>query len=152
MRIWLKRVFGTKKRKREFSLTRITRHINSPEEAAKLFRRMWDRDLLSKQEEVYVIFVDEENKVIHHQHLHTGGICETIIDTKLLFRLAIEVSADGFFLAHNHPKGSLKPSPVDKEMTTKIRAQCIILGITLWDHIILTPKSYFSFAEGGLLD
>jgi len=136
----------------EFKISRNTQIIDSTSIAAKYFRKIWDIEKISIQEQVYVIYVDENNVIKKHILLHTGGQVRCFVDVPLLFKYAHHYNASGIFLAHNHPKGSLKATKSDIDLTYKIKRVCEDLDITLLDHIIITPKSYFSFAESGLLD
>lgn len=137
--------------KSEFKISRNTQVIDSTSLAAKQFRKIWNTDLIASQEQVYVIYVNEENQVIKDMMLHTGGKRKCEIDVHLLFKYAHLYDASGIFIAHNHPKGSLKASKADLEMTYKIACLCKELDFVFLDHIIITQKSYFSFAESGLI-
>jgi len=64
---------------------------------------------------------------------------------------AIEVGATGLILVHNHPSGTLKPSQADKQITEKLKQAGISLDIKVLDHLIITEKAYFSFADEALL-
>ncbi|MFA6224698.1 MAG: JAB domain-containing protein [Methanoregula sp.] len=52
---------------------------------------------------------------------------------------------------HNHPSGSLEPSPQDLAITTQLREAGLLLGIQLIDHIVVTKSGYLSMKERGLL-
>ena len=67
----------------------------------------------------------------------------------LLFKKAIELSAVAIVICHNHPSGSTNPSKEDKVITKKIKNGGASLDIKLLDHLIITEKSYFSFADNG---
>ena len=54
-------------------------------------------------------------------------------------------------VCHNHPSGKLTPSAADKEVTQKIKDAGSTLDIKLLDHLIITEKSYFSFADDAIL-
>ena len=64
---------------------------------------------------------------------------------------AVAHLALGFILAHNHPSGCLDPSPEDVEFTQSIRRAGDLLGIELYDHLIVTRTGYTSLRERGLL-
>lgn len=68
-----------------------------------------------------------------------------------MFADAISDRAASVILAHNHPSGLLKPSPDDLAVTAQMVEAGKILGISVLDHIIITPKGYLSFKEQGLL-
>jgi len=54
-------------------------------------------------------------------------------------------------LAHNHPSGMLNPSESDKKLTQKIKIAGETLDIKILDHLIITEKAYFSFADTNTL-
>mgnify|MGYP001302101796 CR=1 FL=1 len=59
--------------------------------------------------------------------------------------------ATAIVLAHNHPSGTLKPSQDDIKITTKVKKAANSLDIRVLDHLIVTEKSYFSFADEALI-
>ena len=80
-----------------------------------------------------------------------GGITGTLVDTRLVFKRAIELTATSIILCHNHPSGTLKPSASDISLTKKIKKGGEVLDIKILDHIIITEGSYYSFADEGVL-
>ncbi|MCS4302833.1 MULTISPECIES: RadC family protein [Chryseobacterium] len=104
-----------------------------------------------RTEEFWAIFLNNSNKVIHISQLTQGGISQSIVDVRVLFKTALEHFSTGVIIAHNHPSGSLKPSKEDINITQKIKEAGKVLSIQLLDHIIITQNSYFSFSDAGLL-
>ena len=102
-------------------------------------------------EEFWIIYLNNSNKVIHKNQLSKGGITGTLVDVRLVLKTAIEVGAVGLILTHNHPSGSLKPSEADKQITQKLKLAADSLDIKVIDHLIITEKTYFSFADESLL-
>ena len=102
-------------------------------------------------EEFWIIYLNNSNKVIQKNQLSKGGITGTLVDVRLVMKMAIEVGAVGLILAHNHPSGSLKPSEADKQITQKLKQAADSLDIKVIDHLIITEKTYFSFADESLL-
>ena len=100
-------------------------------------------------EEFWVLYLNNANKVLSKNQLSKGGITATLVDVRLLFKKAIEISAVAIIICHNHPSGKTEPSPQDKVLTKKIKEGGISLDIKLLDHLIITEKSYFSFADNG---
>ena len=66
-----------------------------------------------------------------------------------MFKKAIEISAVAIIICHNHPSGNTSPSAEDKVLTKKTKEGGLSLDIKLLDHLIITEKSYFSFADNG---
>jgi DNA repair protein RadC len=89
--------------------------------------------------------------VIQKSQLSKGGITGTLVDVRLVLKNALEVGATGLVLAHNHPSGTLKPSEADKQITNKLKIAAESLDIKILDHLIITEKAYFSFADETLL-
>ena len=102
-------------------------------------------------EEFWIIYLNNSNKVIQKNQLSKGGITGTLVDVRLALKTALEVGATGIILAHNHPSGTLKPSNSDKQLTTKLNTAAQSLDIKILDHLIITEKAYFSFADESLL-
>ncbi|MGC1630719.1 MAG: DNA repair protein RadC [Gelidibacter sp.] len=102
-------------------------------------------------EEFWIIYLNNSNKVLQKNQLSKGGITGTLVDVRLALKTAIEVGAVGIILAHNHPSGTLKPSEADKQITQKLKNAGESLDIKVLDHLIITEKAYFSFADEGML-
>jgi DNA repair protein RadC len=104
-----------------------------------------------QHEEFWIIYLNNSNKVILKNQLSKGGITGTLVDVRLVLKHALEVGATGLILAHNHPSGTLKPSEADKQITNKLKMASGNLDIKVLDHVIVTEKAYFSFADENLL-
>lgn len=102
-------------------------------------------------EEFWIIYMNNSNKVIQKNQLSKGGITGTLVDVRLVLKNALQVGATGLILVHNHPSGTLKPSQADKELTQKLKHAGESLDIKVLDHLIVTEKAYFSFADDNLL-
>ena len=102
-------------------------------------------------EEFWILYLNNANSVIHKEQLSKGGITGTLVDVRLVLKQALEYGAVGLVLAHNHPSGTLKASNADKEITLKLKAAATALDIKVLDHLIITEKAYFSFADEELL-
>lgn len=104
-----------------------------------------------QHEEFWVLYLNNSNKVLQKSQLSKGGITGTIVDVRLVLKAALECGATALILAHNHPSGTLKPSLPDKALTKKVKLAGENLDIKVLDHLIVTQKAYFSFADEGLL-
>ncbi|GAA3772427.1 DNA repair protein RadC [Corallibacter vietnamensis] len=102
-------------------------------------------------EEFWIVYLNNSNKVIQKQQLSKGGITGTLVDVRLVMKNALELGATGLILAHNHPSGTLKPSEADKQLTQKMKRAGESLDIKVLDHLIVTEKAYFSFADENIL-
>jgi DNA repair protein RadC len=104
-----------------------------------------------EHEEFWVLFLNNSNKVLGKTQISKGGLTATVVDVRLLFKRALELASLGIIVCHNHPSGKLQPSTADKQITQKIKLAGVTLDIKLLDHLIVTEKSYFSFADEGIM-
>lgn len=101
-------------------------------------------------EEFWVLFLNNSNKVLSKTQLSKGGITGTIVDVRLVFKLALEMGATSLILCHNHPSGNLQPSEADKQITQKIKLAGESLDVKILDHLIITESKYYSFVDEGI--
>lgn len=104
-----------------------------------------------RTEEFWVIFLNQKNQIIYKSQISKGGITGTIVDVRVLFKIALEHFATSIIVAHNHPTGNLKPSEADLKITKNIKSAGEILNIKLADHLIIGENAFFSFQDQGLL-
>ncbi len=104
-----------------------------------------------RTEEFWVIFLNQKNQIIYKSQISKGGITGTIVDVRVLFKIALEHFATSIIVAHNHPTGNLKPSDADLKITRNIKNAGEILDIKLTDHLIIGENAFFSFQDEGLL-
>ena len=102
-------------------------------------------------EEFWIIYLNNSNKVLKKQQLSKGGITGTLVDVRLVLKMALELGATGIILTHNHPSGTLKPSMADQKITQKLKQGGTSLDIKVLDHLIITDRAYFSFADENML-
>lgn len=102
-------------------------------------------------EEFWILYLNNSNKIIKSTQLSKGGITGTVVDVRLAFKEALQLGAVGIILAHNHPSGTLKPSQADIQLTKKLKIAGDSLDIKVLDHLIITEKAYFSFADENML-
>jgi DNA repair protein RadC len=102
-------------------------------------------------EEFWILYLNNSNKVIQKNQLSKGGITGTLVDVRLVLKNALETGATALILCHNHPSGTLKPSQADKDITQKLKTAAQSLDIKVLDHLIVTEKAYFSFADENLM-
>lgn len=102
-------------------------------------------------EEFWILLLNRANEVIGRNNLSKGGVSGTVVDAKMIFKMAIEKLASAIILAHNHPSGNLRPSQADISLTNKIRDAGNILDIPVLDHLIIGNGAYYSFKDEGIL-
>jgi DNA repair protein RadC len=111
--------------------------------------RQYLQDL--SHEEFYAILLNRANEEIRTVQISSGGLSGTVADGKMIFKAAIENSAHGLILVHNHPSGQLFPSDSDKSLTRKMVQFGSFIDLPILDHLIFADNGYFSFADQGIL-
>ncbi len=125
--------------------------VTTSREVYLLFSDNWNADRIELQEQFKVMLLNRSGRVLGIVDISTGGIAGTLADPKLIFATALKAGASSIILAHNHPSGQLTPSQADRNLTRKLTDGGKLLDISVFDHLILTADSYFSFADEGII-
>lgn len=127
-------------------------HIASSRSAYNLAVLHWDQNKIELVEQFKILLLNQSNKVLGIYEMSSGGIAGTVVDIRLVFSAALKAAAVGIILIHNHPSGKTAPSDADKQITSKIIQAGKVLDISVMDHLIITPGSYYSFADEGIME
>lgn len=98
-----------------------------------------------------MLMLNRANEVIERKCVSVGGTSGTVVDIKLVLKVAIDHRASGFIAVHNHPSGNLEPSPADNELTRRLKDAGRIIDMPMLDHLIISERGYYSFADEGML-
>ena len=104
------------------------------------------------REHFWVIGLENNNRILFIELTSKGTINQTLIKPMEVFSLALQKRAAKIMLVHNHPSGELKPSENDKDITDRLIQVGIIVETEVLDHLIISTKSYLSFADIGLFE
>ena len=102
-----------------------------------------------QHEEFWVLYLNRANRVLAREQISIGGVAGTVADSKLIYKRAVELLSCSIILIHNHPSGNLSPSEADIQLTAKMSGIGNLMDIPVSDHLIITEKSYYSFADNG---
>jgi len=98
-------------------------------------------------EEFWALFLNHSNRIIDKYKISQGGISETIVEGKMIYKEAIAHLATYVVLCHNHPSGNYLPSLQDNRITLKIKKGLELIDINLLDHVIFVNGMYYSYAD-----
>jgi DNA repair protein RadC len=135
-------------RRRKETETAKREKITSSKDIFDVFRPQF---LDLPHEEFHVLLLNRSNLIIRKEFVSRGGVSGTVVDPKIIFKIAVEHLASSIILCHNHPSGNLKPSDADISLTKKIKEAGILLEIPILDHLIISDTGYFSFADEGMM-
>ena len=125
--------------------------VSSPVSCENYLRSVWDQDTIELREEFLLLCLNGAHEVLGWVKLHTGGFNQTQVDLRMVLGVALLTASSAIVVAHNHPSGNLKPSPLDIDLTRHLKEGAALIGVSLLDHLILTRDGYFSFTESGML-
>jgi len=124
--------------------------IKGADDAAELCKAVFHMDRLA-EEIVAVVALNCRNVPIGVFEVFHGTVEASMISTREIFVRLFLCGATRFFLAHNHPSGSLTPSRDDIEATKKLEEAGKLMGIPMVDHLIISPEGYSSLHEYGVI-
>lgn len=108
--------------------------------------------LASELNEVFsVLFLDSQNRKIAFDKLFFGTVNEASVYPRRVIQRSLEHNAAKVIFAHNHPSGNSNPSDADYSITQDLKTILKVIDVAVLDHIIVSSKNTFSFAEHGLI-
>jgi DNA repair protein RadC len=102
-------------------------------------------------EQFGVLLLDTKHRVLRTSIVALGSLNTSGIEPREIYREATLGGAAAIIVFHNHPSGDPTPSPEDVELTRRLAAAGVLMGIDLVDHVILGDVQYCSFRESGWL-
>lgn len=136
--------------KHKAPITDETPVVTSPEDAYHILMHHWEDDI-NLLERSKVLLLDTGGRVIGFSNLSQGGINGTVVDSRILFSLALQSLATAIIIAHNHPSGNVNPSEADKQLTIRLKRAGEDLDIKVTDHLIVSPGSFYSFESDQII-
>ncbi|RZM21777.1 MAG: DNA repair protein [Pedobacter sp.] len=125
--------------------------ISSSQQMYNLIKQQWDLGRINFLEEFKVVLLNRSNRVLGVVDVSMGGVSGTYVDPKVVFAIALKGNASSIILTHNHPSGSLRPSESDIKLTKRLVECGKLLDIVVFDHLIISENTYFSFADEGMM-
>lgn len=104
-----------------------------------------------RKEVFRVLLLSRSNRLIKEVTISEGTLDASIVHPREVFREALLESAAGVILLHNHPSGNPNPSEEDIRITKQLVEAGRVMGIKVYDHIILAGEDYRSLADDGLI-
>jgi DNA repair protein RadC len=101
-------------------------------------------------EQFGVVLLDTKRRVIRTLILSVGTLDASIVHPREVFGAAAAAGAAALVLFHNHPSGDPRPSADDLDLTRRLAAAGVLMGIDVIDHVILADVRYYSFKEEGV--
>jgi DNA repair protein RadC len=122
--------------------------VENARDVYDLFRfRLRDMD----QEEFHILVLNTQNEITHAACISRGTLDTSLVHAREVFKHALHECAASVVLVHNHPSGEPTPSPADRKVTHDMVKAGELLGVPVFDHVIIGEARYYSFGEHGEL-
>ena len=123
-----------------------SKELTDPE---KVYRLIKSKLKDYHKEHFYIIALNSRGHSI--AEVSVGSLNASVVHPREVFTEAIKNKAASVVFAHNHPSGDPEPSEDDLLLTKKLVESGKILGIEVFDHIIVAKDGFFSFKNKGLI-
>lgn len=106
-----------------------------------------DQDL----EHFWTVCLNRANVIMNIELVSMGNVFSTGVLPMEVYSIPLQKRAVNLIFVHNHPSGELKPSKEDKDITDRLIQIGKFVDIPVLDHMIISNKEYYSFADSGVL-
>lgn len=113
--------------------------VKDPDQAGQLFL-----DLIgdASEEYFYMAALNAAGDVVGVHEVAHGALTLCPVHPREVFKRALANNANSIIIAHNHPTGSVEPSPEDVATTKRLIECGRLLGIPVVDHIIIGDRPH----------
>jgi DNA repair protein RadC len=147
IKVAFERVVLVKEKVEKYELPRA---IMNPEDAYKAIT-----EITSVEEEAQEVFgiliLNTKNKIVAVHEVSRGTLSSSLVCPREVFKPAVLHNAAAIICFHNHPSGDPEPSKEDIRTTKRLIEAGEIMGIEVFDHIIVSDDGYVSLKERGVV-
>jgi len=127
---------------------KMSEKIRKAEDVIEYLRPLYN-GTIGIYESFFMVVLNRAARINGYVKISQGGVGGTVVDSLLLTKYAVEALAASVIFTHNHPSGNKDPSAEDIKLTKELKKGLNYFNITLLDHIIITEKDFYSFANDG---
>jgi len=104
------------------------------------------------REHFWTVCLNTANVIMNIELISMGNVFSTGVLPMEVFSIPLQKRSVNLIIVHNHPSGELKPSDADKDVTDHLYQVGKFLKVPVLDHMIISNKGFYSFADSGLLE
>ena len=119
----------------------MMRRFDSEKKAVEFARALF---LGARDETMYLLALDNSLSMIDCVCVAFGSVNELRPILRNIIERSVIKRASAVILLHNHPDGSVTPSPKDIRFSQLLQRELDIIGIELVEHIIVSGNDHFS--------
>jgi DNA repair protein RadC len=130
--------------------------IQSSEDIARIMRQILLREnrVSRQREHLWTVGLSEEYKMMYVELIAFGIPAKTKIQPMEIYRLALQKDCRYLYICHNRKTADMTAQADDKALTDRMIQVGNIVGIQVFDHIIVNPKTedFLSYRDVGLME
>ena len=128
----------------------LPRRIGSPEDAYRAVTTI--TNVQEEAQEVFgILILNTKNKIVAVHEVSRGILNSSMVHPREVFKPAVLHNAAAIICFHNHPSGDTEPSKADIETTNRLVKAGKIMGIEIFDHLVIGDDRYVSLRERGVI-
>ena len=128
----------------------LPRKIGSPEDAYRAVTTI--TNVQEEAQEVFgILILNTKNKIVAVHEVSRGILNSSMVHPREVFKPAVLHNAAAIICFHNHPSGDTEPSKADIETTNRLVKAGKIMGIEIFDHLVIGDDRYVSLRERGVI-
>jgi len=128
----------------------LPKKVSSPDQVYKAITMLTSAE--EEAQEVFgILILNIKNKIVAVHEISRGTLNSSMTHPREVFKPAILHNAAAIVCFHNHPSGDPEPSKDDILITHRLVEAGKILGIEVFDHIIVGDNGYVSLKERGVI-
>ena len=105
-----------------------------------------------RTERFFVVALNARCKVLGCKKISEGSLSEVSTYPRMVMEAALMFNAHSVLLCHNHPGGTVAPSPEDISSTIQLQKMLNCVNILVLDHIIVAGDKTYSMIQHGDID
>lgn len=102
------------------------------------------------EEAMILLLTDAKGKEVYCGVVSKGSFHSSEAPVRKIIDLAMRYNAATAVIAHNHPSGVALPSIADLRATKSVSQALDLIGVMLYDHIIVSDEDFVSLRETEL--
>jgi DNA repair protein RadC len=130
--------------------------IESSDDLARIMRQILLREnkLSRLREHLWTIGLNEEFKMLYVELIAFGIPAKDQVQPTEIYKLPLQKDAKYLYLCHNRKTDDMSAKDDDKALTDRMIQVGKIVGITVFDHIVINAKAedHLSYEKIGLMD
>ena len=130
--------------------------IESSDDLALIMRQILLREnkVSRRREHLWTIGLNEEFKLLYVELVAFGIPAKDKVQPTEIYKWPLQKDAKYLCLCHNRSKDDLSAQDDDKALTDRMIQVGKIVGITVWDHIVInaSAEDHLSYERIGLMD